>query len=384
MNWRGPGFDGQAEAGQSPPIRWGESEGIRWKQPLPGRGHGSPIVVGESIYVPIGDRTREVQGVLCLDRGTGEPRWETIVHRGNLTEKNEKGSPASSTICCDGERLYVNFLNDNAVYTTALSMEGKQLWQKKITDYVIHQGYGSSPMPYKDLLLVSADNKGGGAIVGLDRKSGEEVWRHARPATPNYPSPIVLNAAGRDQLIMIGCDLVTSLDPLTGKVLWETEGATTECVISTVTDGNLIFTSGGYPRNHLAAVRADGSGEVVWETGDRVYVPSPLIKDGYLYAVLDAGVAACWEAATGQPQWKSRIGGNYTASPVMVGDRIYVTNESGETVIFGASPNGFEKLGANKLGDDCFATLTIVDSQIFIRVGVREGDVRQEYLYCIE
>lgn len=238
-------------------------------------------------------------------------------------------------------------------------------------------------MLFEDLVLVAADNKGGGAIVALDRSSGREVWRHGRPEKPNYPSPVVLEAAGRQQLIMIGCDLVTSLDPRSGELLWETEGATTECVISTVTDGEVIFTSGGYPRNHLAAMRADGSGEVVWETGDRVYVPSLLLKDGYLYAVMDAGVAACWEAATGEMCWKARLGGNFTSSPVLVGERIYATNEDGTTFVFRANPEAFEKLATNRLGDDSFATPTIVSGKIYARMGVREGDVRQEYLFCI-
>ena len=92
---------------------------------------------------------------------------------------------------------------------------------------------------------------------------------------------------------MTGCDLVSSFDPLTGKTLWEIEGATTECVTSTVTDGKYVFSSGGYPRNHLAAITADGSGKIVWDTNDRVYVPCLLYRDGHLYGVMDAGVAAC-------------------------------------------------------------------------------------------
>ncbi len=119
---------------------------------------------------------------------------------------------------------------------------------------------------------------------------------------------------------MTGCDLVTSLDPLTGNTNWEVEGATTECVTSTITDGQHIFTSGGYPKNHMSAVKADGSKQLVGENKERVYVPSLLIKDGYLYGVLDAGIAMCWEAATGKEMWKERLGGNYSASPVLVGD----------------------------------------------------------------
>ncbi|KAA5542736.1 PQQ-binding-like beta-propeller repeat protein [Roseiconus nitratireducens] len=381
--WRGPRLDGSADADQDPPMQWGPEEGILWQRPIPGRGHGSPIVVGDHVYLPTADRERQVQSVLCLSRETGELIWETVVHRDGLMKKNEKASQASSTMACDGERLFVNFLNDGAVFTTALDRKGRVLWQQKVSDYVIHQGYGSSPLIYHDLVIVAADNKGGGALVAFDRETGEVRWKQQRPEKPNYASPIVVRANGKDQLVMTGCELVSSFDPDTGKKLWEIEGATTECVTSTVTDGQLVYSSGGYPRNHVAAIRADGSGEVAWETGDRVYVPSMLIRDGYLYAVMDAGVAICWEAATGREQWKARLGGNFTASPVLVGDRIYATDEDGTTTVFRATPEGFERLARSRLGDDAFATPTIVGGRIYARHGVMRDGKRQEVLYCL-
>ncbi|MEO1527922.1 MAG: PQQ-binding-like beta-propeller repeat protein [Planctomycetota bacterium] len=300
-------------------------------------------------------------------------------------KKNEKASQASSTLACDGERLFVNFLNDGAVYTTALDRSGEQVWQRKICDYVIHQGYASSPAIYKDLVIVSADtkHKRGGAIVAMDRVSGEERWRQARPSLPNYPSPIVVTAAGKTQVILTGCELVSSFDPDTGEKLWEIEGATTECVTSTVTDGNLIYTSGGYPDNHVSAIHADGSGKVAWRNGDRVYVPSMLIKDGYLYAILDAGIAACWKADTGEQQWKKRVGGTFSSSLVLVGDRIYAIDEDAKTTIFRASPAGFEKVADNKLEGDSFATPTIAGNRIYLRIGTSSENHRQEFLYCI-
>src|SRR5262249_35133518 len=161
-----------------------------------------------------------------------------------------KSSQASSTPACDGQRVFINFLNDGAVYATALTLDGKRIWQTKVADYVLHQGFGSSPAVYQSLVIVSADNKGGtGAIVGLDRATGKEVWRQDRPKTPNYTSPIILKVDGKEQLLFTGCDLVSSFEPLSGKKFWEIKGSTTECVTSTVTDGDLIFTSGGYPKN---------------------------------------------------------------------------------------------------------------------------------------
>ena len=384
--WRGPQRNGVASPDQSPPTKWSATENTLWKAKVPGRGHGSVTVVGDQVFLATADEQADKQFVLCFDRETGKQLWQTLVHDGGLAKKsNKKASQASSTIACDGDRLFINFLNKGAVFTTALDRNGKQLWQTKITDYVIHQGYGSSPAIFQSLVIVSADTKreGGGAIAALDRESGKIVWRNARPATPNYPSPIILNAAGRDQVFLTGCDVVSSFDPLTGKKLWEIEGATTECVTSTVTDGNIIMTSGGYPRNHMSAVRADGSGEIVWENNVRVYVPSLLLHEGTLYGVADAGVAMCWEAATGQELWKGRLGGTFSASPVMVGEHIYVTNESGETFIYKASPENFELVAKNQLGNEVFATPTICNSHIFMRVAEHQGDNRQEMLYCI-
>ncbi|MEL6104713.1 MAG: sialate O-acetylesterase [Planctomycetota bacterium] len=383
--WRGPDRNGHADEHQQPPTKWSSNENILWKRPLPGRGHGSPIVVGEYLYLPTADRKRKVQTVLCLHRDTGEVLWETIVHRGGIMKKNQKASQASSTLACDGQRLFVNFLNDGAVYTTALTRDGQQQWQHKICDYVIHQGYASSPAIYKDLVIVSADTKHrrGGAIVALDRETGEERWRKERPSMPNYPSPVVLTAAGRTQVILTGCKLVSSFDPATGRKLWEIEGATTECVTSTVTDGTLVFSSGGYPDNHVAAIHADGSGKVAWRNGDRVYVPSMLLKDGYLYAILDAGIAVCWKADTGEEQWKKRLGGTFSSSPVLVGDHIYAIDENAEMTIFAANPGAFEKIAVNKLDGDSFATPTIAGDRVYLRIGTRQNDERQEMLYCI-
>ena len=265
----------------------------------------------------------------------------------------------------------------------ALDRNGKQLWQTKITDYVLHQGFGSSPAIYQSLVIVSADNKGTGAIAGLNRATGDIVWKIERPKLPNYTSPIILNVAGREQLLFSGCDVVTSLEPLSGKKLWEIKGSTEECVTSTVTDGNLIFTSGGYPKNHLSAIAADGSGKVAWENGSRVYVPSMLVRDGYLYTVLDAGVAMCWKCATGDEVWKGRIDGNFNASPVMVGNRIFATNEAGKTYIFAASTTAFELLEENKLGSDVYATPTYCGSRIYMRVSEQRNGKREELLYCI-
>jgi outer membrane protein assembly factor BamB len=382
--WRGPQRSGVALGDQRPPLAWSETQNIVWNVSVPGRGHGSPTVVGEQVFLATADEQKETQSVLCYDRRTGNRMWQTEVHQGGFpTKGNKKASMASSTVACDGERLFINFLHDGAVYTTALDRQGKQLWQTKISDYIVHQGYGSSPAVYGPLVIVTADNKGGGAIAGLDRTSGKIVWKHQRPKTPNYSSPVILNAFGREQLILTGCDLVASYAPLTGEKLWEFAGATTECVTSTVTDGQLIYSTGGYPKNHVAAMRADGTGTVAWENNTRVYVPSMVIRDGYLYAVADAGIAICWKADTGETLWKGRIAGTFSSSPILVGDKVFVTSESGTTYIFLANPDEFKLIGENTLGNEVYATPTICGNRIYMRVAERRDGARQEMLYCI-
>ncbi len=381
--WRGPGRQGEAARGQNLPLTWNQTQNVVWKTKVPGRGHGSPIVCDAFVFLTSADESSGAQYVIAYDRRTGEQRWQTAVHEKGGMRKNSKSSAASSSVACDGQRVYVTFANTDAVYASALDLKGKVLWQTKVTQYQIHQGYAASPALYQSLVIVSADCKGQGAIAGLNRTDGKIVWTHKRPDNPNYPSPIILNVHGRDQLFMFGCDLVTSLDPLTGKTNWEIEGSTTECVTSTVTDGKSIFTSGGYPRNHLAAVMADGSGKVVWDHETRVYVPSLVIRDGYLYGVLDAGVAACWDASTGEEQWKARLGGTFSSSPVLVDDKIYVINEEGQAFIFKADPKKYESLGKNQLGTEVFATPTIVANRIYVRVTEQLDGQRQEVLYCL-
>jgi outer membrane protein assembly factor BamB len=381
--WRGPQRVGVADPDQTPPTHWSETENVAWKTPIPGRGHSSPIVVADRVYLATADEAKDTQSLVALNRSTGKILWQSTVHNGGMMRKNSKSSGASSTPACDGQRLYINFANSNAVVLSALAIDGKVLWQTKVADYKIHQGYGASPALYRSLVIAIADSHAGGAIVGVDRKSGEIRWKHDRPKVPNYTSPILLRIAGQDQIILTGCNAITSLDPLTGKLLWETAGGTTESVTSTVTDDLRVFSSGGYPKNHLAAIAADGTGKIVWQRSDRLYVPSLLFAKEHLFGVQDAGVAACWRSDTGDEVWKHRLHGEFTASPVLVGDVIFATSETGETFLYKADPAGYREIAINKLGDVVFATPTICKQQIFYRAAIQTDASQQEFLYCL-
>ena len=306
------------------------------------------------------------------------------MHRGGFPKGgHRKSNLGAASVASDGRSVYINFLNGDAVYTTALSLDGKQLWQTKISDFVLHQGFGSSPAIYGSLVIASADNKGGGALVALDRSSGKIVWKQERPKLANYTSPIILEADGREQLVLTGCNLVSSFDPLSGKKLWEIEGSTTEVVTSVVSDGQLVFISGGYPRRHASAVRADGSGEIVWDKNISVYVPSMLVHEGHIFLVTDNGIARCWKAKTGEEVWRGRLSGTFSASPILVGEYIFATNEDGRTFIFRADTEKFELIAENQLGDIVLATPTITNSRIYMRVGEDRDGRPSDVLYCI-
>ncbi len=381
--WRGPTRDGIAAAGQTPPIRWSESDNIVWRASIPGRGHSSPTVVGNRIYLATADQEKQTQRVLSFDRNSGRLVWDTVVHQGSLdTAGHRNTSQASSTVAYDGERLYINFLNGKAIHTSALDLQGRVLWQQTVGDFVTHQGFASSPVIHESVVLVTADHKGGGRLVGLDRRSGKVLWQHSRPKIANYTSPSIVRAAGRTQMVVAGCNLLSSFDPVTGAKLWEMEGSTEECVVTAVTDGERVFVSGGYPKNHTVAVQADGSGKVVWQNTARVYVPSMIVQEGYLYAVTDAGMAVCWKSDTGEERWKERLGGEFYSSPVRVGQRIYVTNLGGTTSVFEATPNRFKLIAQNQLGNEVYASPAICGNRIYMRVA-KTGEGRQEFLYCI-
>jgi outer membrane protein assembly factor BamB len=382
--WRGPSQNGIANPDQHPPLKWSKSENVLWKAPVPGRGHSSPTVVGKRVYIATAEEDAQIQSVICYDRDTGDQIWKKEVHQGNFDKKgNKKTTQASSTVACDGEKLYINFLNKDTIYTTALDLSGEQVWQTQVSGFKTHQGFGSSPMLHGDLVYVTTDSPGGGVVAALNKKDGSIAWKKERPTKANYASAIVHRIGGKEQLFMQGCDLVTAYDPKTGDKLWEIDAATTECVTTIVTDGQRIFVSGGYPRNHVQAITATGKPETAWENGARVYVPSMIVKDGYLYAMQDGGVAMCWKSDTGEEQWKSRVGGEYSASLVLVGDLLFATSEQGKTTIFKASPEKFELVGTNQLGDEAYATPAICGGRIYMRVVENKDGKRSEWIYCL-
>ena len=383
--WRGPNNDGKVPD-ENPPLKWDQSTAVLWKSEVPGRGHSSPTIYGERVYLATANDENKSQTVLAYDSKSGKQIWQKTLFSGFEKDKrlHKRNTLATCSIACDGERVLALFMNDAAVHLTALSLEGEVLWQKEVGDFKSHWGYSASPILYKDLILVAADHINGGFVTALDRKSGKVIWKQDRPKSPNYPSPVVCTVAGKDQIIIAGCKMLAAYDPASGKPLWSVADATTEeCVGSVVVDGGLAFASGGYPKKETVAVKADGSGEVVWRNEVQVYVPSMLAHEGYLYAVTDKGEAHCFEAATGKEMWKERLGGVFNSSPVLAGEHIFISSQEGVTFVIKPDPKKLDVVSKNKLGSDVFATPSFAGDRIYLRVSEKQDGKRQEFLYCI-
>lgn len=384
--WRGPNFNGVAAAGQTVPTQWSSTQNVLWKVQVPGRGHSSPTVVGEYIYLATADESTQTQGVICLSRKDGQQVWLTPLSKGGFPKTHEKNTHATPTVACDGEQLFVTFHHHAKLTLFCLDLRGKEKWTRELGAYDPRQyeyGYAPSPLIYENLVIVAADVDRGGFLIAHERASGKRVWRTDRPAGYSFSSPVVAHVAGRDQLLISGINAVASYNPQDGNVLWVAPGTTNATCGTMVWDGDLVFASGGYPKAETICVKADGSKQVMWRNNEKCYEQSMLATGGYVYAVTDQGVAYCWRGSDGQEMWKQRLQGPVSSSPVLVGDTIYSTNEAGTTYVFRANPQRYEAIAQNQLENEGFATLAVCGNRIYIRTASGYGPQRQEWLYCI-
>lgn len=384
--WRGPTGNGVAPVGASPPVEWSASRNIRWHSPLPGRGHSSPIVVGDRIYLTTADEHRQTQSVVCLERATGKGVWARQVSQGGLPERiHAKNTHATPTLAFDGDSLFAVFCHHDRVELTKLSPAGEITWQINTGPYqpqAYRYGYAPSPLLYQDLVIVASEFEQG-YLAAFARRDGAARWTTARPQV-SYSSPIVAHVAGRDQLLISGMDVVRSYNPANGTPLWSAPGTSLATCGTMVWNDNIVFASGGYPKAETIAIYADGTGRVAWRNKVKCYEQSMLYHGGHVYGVDDGGVAHCWSAADGAERWASRLAGPVSASPVLADGRIYATVENGTTFVFRADPSQFQLLARNTLGEEGFATPTIVGRQLFVRAAGRGAGGRQEVLFCIE
>ena len=380
--WRGPARDG-VSVGEAPPQTWSEQSQVRWRTPVPGRGHSSPTVAAGKVFLSTAYDLDQRQSVLAFDAQSGRVLWETVLHRGGLEPSlSRQASHASASVTWDEGRLYAAFLNQKAIHVSALDTEGRILWQKRVSDYVTVRAYGGSPLIHGDLVIINADHKEGGRIVALEKSSGRERWLLERGKFQNYPSPVVFQLNGIPQLITAGGSKLTSVDPASGRVLWEVEGPTETTVTTPVTDGRAVFVSGGFPRSHVSAIAADGKGGVIWQSGSGIYVPSMLVAGDSVVGLQDTDRIVVWRAQDGEELWREKLDREFFASPVMAGEILYATALSGVTHVIKRVGSAWSVVARNQLGDEAFASPAIAEDRIFLR-HAKQGEPREEFLWCI-
>jgi hypothetical protein len=378
--WRGPRGDGIADE-KDVPIRWSKKENVAWKVAIPGKGHSSPIVWGDRIFVTTCLEKEQKRVLLCLDRRTGKQLWERVVLTAKLEGKHGLNSYASATPATDGKHVWVAFLQQPNVQVICYDMEGAATWRESPGELHSKHGFCSCPVLYKDMVILNCDQDGDGYIVALDKKTGKERWRTARPnKTRSYCTPLIVDAAGKKQLVLTGSKCVASYDPDNGKQHWIIDGPTEQFVASMVYTEGVLFLTSGFPEYHILAIKPDGKGNVtkshvLWhETKGAGYVPSPIAHGKHFFNVTDNGIAGCWEAKTGKRQWLERLGRHHSASPVSAGGYLYFLDDDGLMFVLEPS-NKFKVVSRNALEEECYASPAVANGRIYIRT--------LHHLYCI-
>lgn len=385
--WRGPMRDGYAPADSKPPVEFGEEKNLKWKVAIPGRGHSSPVIVGNQIFLSTADEKQKTHSVMALEKSSGKQQWIRQLNEGGFPEANHpNNTEATPTIACDGEAIYVTFFHHESIHLISLDLQGNVRWDVKAGFYNPQRyqfGYAPSPVLYKGNVIVAAEQDALSFIAAFDCTSGKEVWRAFRPENLSFSSPVIAHLAGRDMLLISGADTVSAYDPSTGKVMWQT-AATTEATCGTIVwKDDMVFASGGNPEAGTFGIKVTPtSGEVVWKNNQQSYEQSMIIAGEYLYGWCDNGVMYCWRAADGKEQWKKRVPGDVSASAVYANDLVYWSNEGGELIVFKPSPTKFDVVATNKIGSEAFASPAVSGNEIYLRVADSDSRERQEYLYC--
>ena len=419
--WRGPTGTGVAPHGD-PPVEWSESKNVRWKVEIPGRGHATPIVWGDRIYVQTAVQTDQKvepkesseqpppqQGrgerrgrnwmgsvppthihkfvILALDRRTGKTVWERTLceelpHEGG----HRDASQASNSPATDGQHIIACF-GSRGLY--GLDMQGQVLWQHRFGPMQTRMGFGegSSPRLYGDTAVVNWDHEGQSFVVALDKQTGEQRWKVDRDERTSWATPLVVTVDGKPQVVTSATNRIRSYDLRSGSLLWECGGMTGNVVPSPVCGHGLIYCASGFRGSALLAIRygdakADitDSPAVAWVYGGKgaPYVPSPLLYGDALYFLQEnREVLSCVDAKSGQPHYaRQRLEGlkGVYASPVGAKGRVYVVGRNGKTAVIQHGPE-LKLLATNALDDSFTASPAIVGDELFLR-----GD---RHLYCI-
>ncbi|MBI3679514.1 MAG: PQQ-binding-like beta-propeller repeat protein [Acidobacteria bacterium] len=370
--WRGPSGQGVVE-GKGYPDTWSATQNVLWNVEAPGRGNSSPIVWGDRIFLTAAadDGARRV--ILCFRRGDGKLLWEAAAPDAPAEKIYRKNTFASSTPVTDGERVYAYFGNAGLL---AVDLNGKRVWHRSLGTITLYHGSAGSPLLYKDRLILYQDQRQDSFIAAFDKRTGEVIWRTRRQEQVGWGSPVAVRVANRDEIIVNSQHRVTSYDPATGKLLWSCSGTTFEVTPTPAVGHGLVYCPSGRAGPTLA-IRPGGEGDVTgthvaWQTPrGSPFIPSPLVYGDYLYLVNDmTSVATCFEAATGKLMWQGRLGEaqreSFSASPIAVDGKVFITNDQGETFVLAAGPE-FRLLRVNAIGERTLATPALVDGKWYFR-----------------
>jgi outer membrane protein assembly factor BamB len=406
--WRGPLANGVAPQA-NPPIYWSETNNLRWKVPVPGKAHSSPIVLGDFVYVlsalPVGEVQKPVYDdapgvhdsvpvthrhqfiVLALRRRDGAVSWSKVLreewpHEGG----HQTGSLASNSPVTDGQRLYA-FFGSRGLY--CLDLNGEVTWQKDLGRmHTLHaHGEGSSPVLHGDTLLVCWDHEADSFLYAFDKYTGKMLWKTPRDEKTSWSTPLVVETDGKPQVIVSATKRVRGYDLASGKQLWECAGLTENVVSSPVYYKGLVIAGNSYYSQAMLAIRLagakgdiTGTDHVVWQLHRLTpYVSSPLLYDETLYVLRhNQNVLSRLDPLTGKPRGEPlRLEGIRDfifSSPVGAAGRIYVTGRDGTTVVLRHdSENAL--LAVNHLEDSFSASAAVVDREFYLR--------GEQFLYCI-
>jgi outer membrane protein assembly factor BamB len=402
--WRGPDGSGISNE-KNLPADWSPTKNIKWKTPIEGRGHSSPIVWGNRIFlttaiegelVPgakavkhlndgkeyvhpdsVGANHKQTFKVIALDRNTGKILWDVVAWEGTpYDDRHRKSSFASSTPATDGKMVYA-FFGTEGLY--AFDHNGKLAWKAQLGNLpTVGMGTGTSPILFENLVIVQCDEENGESsfIVALDKTTGKEAWRTPRKVQVSWSTPLLVKTATRAELIASGTEFVIAYDPATGKELWRHKGVESNAIPSPVANNDTVFVVAGFPAKIALAIKLGGSGDLTgtknatwkYEKGT-AYVPSPILYGDYLYLTTDRGILTCIDAKTGEVKYEGGripIPATFTASPVAFEGKILMTSEDGDTFIIKAGPK-HEIIGTNSIGEAVYASPAIADGRIFIR-----------------
>ncbi len=367
--FRGPTGQGTVLA-ENVPLRWSATEQIAWKKELPGRGNSSPIVWGDKIFVTAEKNERQDRALLCYSRTDGNLLWEFVVPRPETSEQIYwKNTLATSTPVTEGEHVFTLFGNAGLI---CCDYTGRLVWEKNLGPFEMAHGPGSSPVLYRDLVIVIQDqNQRDSLMVACSKQTGEIVWQQTRPRAVCWSTPVIVHVDDHDELIYNGSQTVIGYDPSTGDELWRANGSSVEAVPTIVIGQGLIFSASGRV-GPLLAIRPGGKGDItathiLWNK-QRIaaHVPSPAYAEGMLFQANDMGIVTCFDAVSGKTIWQQRLRGKFTMSPLVIHDKILITSEEGLSTIFKIGDR-FESIAENDLAETIYATPAVLEGEIIFR-----------------